>query len=75
MALITEVFVYVVTESEGEEGIPAISLDGAIMPMLAADPKVVQKFRRYALSIAKEMGKPVKLVRFSTMEVVEEFEP
>lgn len=79
MPLITEMWAYVVTESPGEEGIPALNattLQGHMaMPMVGADGARMKSLRRHAVAIAKDMGKPVKLVRFTGLQVVETFVP
>ena len=74
MPLITEMWAYIVTESPGDEGLPALH-DGAGMalPMVGADAARMKSLRQYAVTIARDMGKPVKLVRFTGMEVVETF--
>ena len=76
MPLIEEIWAYVVTESPGEEGIPAVSgTGGMVIPLVGADGERMQSYRPHAVSIAADMGKQVKLVRFSNMEVIAVFDP
>ena len=74
MPLITEMWVWVCTESEGEEGIPAIQTWQGPMPLVGADRERIESLRPYAESVALELGLPVKLVRFTGMEVLEHIE-
>lgn len=69
---ITEMYAWIVTETDGSEGIPAIFKQGMMMPLIGADKARVESCRPDALFIAED--KPLKLVKFHTMEVIEEFE-
>jgi hypothetical protein len=69
---ITEMYAWIVTETDGSEGIPAISKHGMMFPLIGADKIRIESCRPDALFVAD--NKPLKLVKFSNMEVLEEFE-
>lgn len=73
---ITEMYAWVCEEPDGGEGVPAVNLGNGIpMPLVGADRERVESLRKYALDGVLPMGYPVKLVRFSNMEVLERHEP
>ena len=74
--LITELWAWVCTEKDGGEGIPAFDLGkGMVMPLVGADRERVESLRPYAENVVNEMGLPVKLMKFSNMEVIKLIEP
>lgn len=72
---ITELFAWVCTEPDGGEGIPAANLGGLPMPLIGADRARIESLRPHAMTVAHDLGLPVRLVRFCDMEVLEEHEP
>ena len=69
---ITEIWAWIVTESDGGEGIPAMHLpNGGVAPMLGADEVRVRAYEQDARLMAAALKVPVKLCRFSDMEVIE----
>ena len=69
---ITEIWAWIVTEDDGGEGVPAKTLPGlGMVPLLGADEARVRSFEADARFIAAELNCPVKLCRFSNMEVIE----
>lgn len=62
---------------EGGEGVCAGPLlgKGTVIPLIAADEKRLAILRPFAQELAKVFGKPIKLVRFSLREEIEEFKP
>lgn len=68
---ITELYAWVCTEPDGGEGIPAANLGGMPMPLVGADKARIESLRPYAEDVAYQLGLPVKLVRFTNMEVLE----
>lgn len=72
---IDTVHVFVVVDRDGTEGIPAIRAGDTMMPLIAADAARLDSLRPLAQQIATTMGVPVKLVRFSAREEVEEIRP
>lgn len=77
MPKIDRILAYVVADSEpDDEGIPAFQApDGSWMPMLGADEDRVRSLRAHAQATADSMGKPIRLLRFTHVEVVEVIEP
>lgn len=67
------IYAWVTTEPSGGEGIPAIATEtGAIMPLVGADLDRIESFRYVAENMRKHTGYPVRLVRFSNREDLEE---
>lgn len=64
-----------VDESDDSEGIISFwdALQGAHMPMIGADQARIESLKPIAQEVARATGQPVKLVRFSVREDVEEY--
>jgi hypothetical protein len=71
---ITELFAWICTEPDGGDGIPAMHHNGTALPLVGSDGARIESFRPYAEDLARR-GLPVRLARFSTMEVLEEIAP
>lgn len=69
--LITEMWAWVCTEPDGGEGIPAFEMNGHVMPLMGADKLRIESLRPMAQKVLGQ-GLPVKLLKFSNMEVMEE---
>lgn len=72
--LITEVFMFIAQEGEGE-GIPAVQLGDVLMPLLGADRARVDSLRRLAQQVADREGRPLTLARFTVREDLETLTP
>ena len=74
---IDEMYAYVIMDDDDTEGIPAFQLTGSAipMPMVGADMARVESLNPIAQSMAQQLGKKVTLVRFTTREEIEVFEP
>lgn len=71
---IDEVFVFVVVDKDGTEGVPAVPGGaGLVMPMIAADRRRLDLLRPIAEREAKRMGVKFTLARFSVREDLETF--
>lgn len=68
---ITQMMAWICTEPDGQEGIPAIASGMGPLPLIGADVERIESMRPYAEQLAAS-GMPVKLVRFSQIEIVEE---
>lgn len=77
---ITEFYAWIGEEPDGGEGIPSVALPseqpGVLMawPLVSSDRARAEELREHALA-ALGAGYPVKLVRFTKMEVIERHEP
>ena len=72
---IEEMYAYVsVDPSDGNEGIITVSLAGQPYPMVGADKERMMSMREHAIGIAKKTKIKVRLKRFKTMRVIEEFD-
>jgi hypothetical protein len=70
---ILELYAWIVTESDGGEGVAAFTLPGiGTMPLVGADMERIASLREWAEKIRKETGFPVRLVHFGTRDVIEE---
>lgn len=77
MPRITELYAYVVADSgPDDEGVPAwLGPDGAWMPMMGADLERAESLRPEAEKVARLLGRSVKLVRSTGIEVIDEVLP
>lgn len=62
-----------ITEDKGpdDEGVIGMNTDMGWMPLVGADMARVESLRPIALQIAREVGKPIKLLRFTQREELE----
>lgn len=67
---ISEIYAFVATEEDGTEGIPAVRMGNTFYPLVGADLDRIESLRHLAQAFADD-GVPMKLVRFSTAEVLE----
>jgi hypothetical protein len=66
----------VLSVDKGGEGVVAVPLGNVTFPLIAADEARLDSFViPMAKQMAKAFGKPMRLVKFTTREVVEEFKP
>ena len=72
---ITTIHAFTTIGEDGDEGIPAILLDGTWMPMVCADKARLDSMRPQAQAIATRTGKSIKLVRFSVRSDIETIVP
>ena len=72
MPRIKEMFAFVAEDSgPDDEGITAMLVGHAWIPMVGADMARVDSLRPIAAKIARRTGKPVKLLRFTNREDLE----
>jgi hypothetical protein len=73
---IEHLWAYVMDDpDDGNEGIIGVSFGRLMMPLIASDHVRCDEYHRYAERIAKQLGRPVRLVRFETRVEVEVIEP
>jgi hypothetical protein len=74
--MVKELWAWLVEETPGSEGIPATAMPERhgirIVPLMGADRARVESYREEAVSLRIALGCPVRLVRFTTREVIEE---
>lgn len=75
MFRIRDIHAFVAEDEEGEEGLCAFFTGGQWMPLVAADPARLVSIRPVAQAIAKQTGRPIKLIRFTQREEVETIKP
>jgi hypothetical protein len=72
---ITELMAWICTEPDGGDGIPAVTIGLTLMPLVGSDMTRMVALEPYARAVAEVRGMPVRLVRFSQMEVLRELTP
>lgn len=73
---IVEIFAFVVEDDNGEEGIPAYkSKSGIVFPLLTGDSALVLSLEEMAQLLSNQIGRSLKMLRFSTREEVKEIRP
>lgn len=72
---IDDIYVFVATEDDGSEGITGFKSGDTWIPMVCADTTRLESIRPIAHQIARQTGKPIKLIHFSARTEVETIEP
>lgn len=72
---IDTVFVFVIRDDDGTEGIPAVLLGGGQMPLVGADLDRVASLEPLAQQLANASGKTIHLIQFTNREEVRAIEP
>jgi hypothetical protein len=76
MPKITELYACIAQDGgPDDEGIPSIMLLGQNFPLIGADMGRVKDIKKIAQKIANEQGKPIRIARFTNMEIVETLTP
>jgi hypothetical protein len=69
---IDEMWVYVSIDSDGNEGVVGSYVPGSgWVPLMATDPQRLELIRPMALAVARQSGMRIRLVKFSSREVLE----
>jgi len=72
---IEEMYAFIATEEDGQEGICAFQIkSGLWMPMVGADLKRVDSLRPMAKAIAKATGKRIEVCKFTNRQHLEMIE-
>jgi hypothetical protein len=69
---IDALYAWVATEPDGGEGVCAALIGNTMYPLVGADIDRVTSLREYAAEARRVSGYPVRLVRFSRREDLEE---
>jgi hypothetical protein len=69
---IDALYAWVATEPDGGEGVCSMQLGAVHMPLIGADMDRVKSLREPAEFVRRVTGYPVRLVRFSRREDLEE---
>ncbi len=70
-SLINEIWAFIAMGDDGVEGIIAMKVGNDWMPLVMADGNKLRQLRPLAETTAKESGKRVTLVKFSTRMDIE----
>jgi hypothetical protein len=68
---IDQMYAFVVTDDDHTEGVVGFYSESGWLPMVGADMAMVEKLRPIAEKIAAELGKPVRLLKFTSREEIE----
>lgn len=71
MPRIERIFAFIAEENPQDEGIVAMKIGTAWMPLVGADMARIESLRPLAEDIAKASGKTVKLIVFETRKELE----
>jgi hypothetical protein len=69
---IERLYAWIATEPDGGEGVCACLVGGVNMPLIGADLARVESLRPQARAVMLSAGCPVRLVEFSTRNVIRE---
>lgn len=72
---IDQMYAYIAQDPDGSEGITAFLAEDGWMPMVGADLKRAEALRPMAEILARESGRPIKLVRFEIRTELEDILP
>lgn len=72
---ISTITAWVGTDEAGNEGIIGLLTDRGWLPCVGADHTRIESLRQVAVGHAATTGHPVRLIRFSTREVLETVKP
>lgn len=70
-APITELFVFISTDADGNDGIVATNFGAVMMPLITSRPKVADLMKRVAADVGKQCGSRIRLIRLTAREEVE----
>lgn len=71
MEKITEMFAFVMIDSEGDEGIIGENVGGQWFPFIGTDPSNMEKMIERADFISLSIGKPYKILKFKLQETID----
>lgn len=72
MFRINHIWAFLAVDDDDEEGVAGAMINGTMMPLIAANEARLHDLRAYAENIAFHSGLPIKLVKFTTREEIEE---
>jgi hypothetical protein len=72
-APITELFVFIATDNDGNDGIVSTSVGPIHAPMVTSKRRVVEMMKLKAAEISRITREPITLLRFSNREEIETF--
>lgn len=70
------VYAFLSVDEHGNEGIVGLpGPDGRPMPLVFGHPRMIERARQIVRELARVGGRKIRLVRYQTKSVLEEFEP
>lgn len=70
---IESIYAFLVVDADGTEGVPAIETRNGMLPLIATDKELVERWRAILLKEPAIKGLTVKLVEFTSRTDIEEF--
>lgn len=71
MVKITEMFAFVMTDSNGDEGIIGEQMGGQWFPFIGVDTNNMERMIKRADFISLSIGKPYKILKFKLQETID----
>lgn len=62
----------VLSSDENGEGIVSANIDGNNFPLVFGHPRMLKKFKEFAIQMSKDTGKKLLIVKFKRAEILEE---
>lgn len=73
---IDALFAWIIVDDDGDEALPAaLGPGGTWFPLVGADEARIRSLQPYAADAGRQVGRPVRLVRFDSREELEVLEP
>lgn len=76
MPKITEMYAFVVADKDADdEGVVGVSTPNGWMPLVGADMKRMEALKPMAKDLARELKKPIRILKFTTMTEIGKISP
>lgn len=75
MDKVVQLWAFVAMPEDRDHGIPAFKRNGALIPLVCSEERILDIFRPLAQEVAEKEGIKVELRKFNLEGVVETFEP
>lgn len=72
---IEKLYAWVTTDDDGDDALPAVRTDMGFLPMIGSDKEMIESLRQTAMTTMAWNGRPIRLVEFGTMKVIEVHSP
>lgn len=72
---ISEIFAFISTDNDGNEGVCGYSTKAGMLPMIGADMARIETLRPMAKALAGMTKKKIQLIKFKVREDLEVIEP
>jgi hypothetical protein len=73
--VIRDLYAFLAVHADGDEGVVGAQLGDRWLPLVVADPMLLEILRPIAQAAAREIGVTIRLVRFTQREELEVLRP